>query len=165
MVSLIKNTDITKRTNIGGNVDVSKYAYIIRESQMFVLEPLLGTKLYQKIEEDFKNNTLTGDYKKLYDDYIVSILCYDVACEFVLQHSFTVGNGGIFKHNPENGTAVDKVEVDYLANKYRLKADTFIDRMVKFLCSVKLEEYTHTQEEPYDIKPKKKSEFLGGWRI
>lgn len=164
MLSLIKNTDLNQRTAINGNVDISNYKHIIREIQLFVIEPSIGTALYKKIEDDFKNNTLTDNYKKLYDDYLVSLICYEVACEFILLHNFSIGNGGIFKHNPENGSAVDKVEVDYFANKYRQKANEIKDLMYKFLCVVNLPEWKDPQSEKYDIKPYNKK-CCNGWII
>jgi len=163
MTILIKNTDLTQRTAINGNVDISNYRHIIKEVQMFVIEPSLGTKLYDKISNDYKNNTLSGDYKKLYEDYVVSLICYETACEFILLHNFTIGNGGIFKQNTTNGTAVDKEEVDYFANKYRMKANEIQERMNKFLCSVNIPEYNSNQPEKYDLKPFKRTNNFGGW--
>ena len=165
MIALIKQEDIIKYTPINGNVDRSNYTHIIREVQMFNLEGRLGTKLYNKIEQDFANKTLTGNYKVLYEDFIVPFLCYELTSEFVLIHSFSIGQGGIFKHNPENGTAVDKNEVDFLANKFKMKAENVLNRMLDFLCKAHLEEYITQQDEIQDIKPFKKRDFYGGWKI
>ena len=71
----------------------------------------------------------------------------------------------MFKLNPENGTAVDKPEVDYLANKYLSKSDVYIKRMINFLCDVKLPEYTQEQEHKYDIKPSTNNPYIGGWKL
>lgn len=166
MVALITNKDIAKYTPINGNVDISKYAHIIREIQMFNLEPRLGTKLYKKIEQGFVNKDLQGDYKVLYENFIIPFLCYDLTSEFILTHSFSIGNGGIFKHNPENGIAVDKNEVDYLANKYKLKVENVLDRMLHFLCKANISEYRDQQEEIQDVKPIKNNNLkYGGWQI
>ena len=160
---LIKAEDLTKGTPLGGNIDVSKYLHVIKEIQVFVIEPILGTKLYEKIVLDYDNNSLQGDYKTLYDDYIKPIIIYSVAAEYVIIASYNVANGGIFKHNPENGEAVSKNEVDYLAQNQRNKSDAYIQRLQKFLCTVNLPEYTAAQEESYDITPDRTFKYTGGW--
>ena len=53
---------------MGGNVGIDKYVYLIDIVQKTVLEPVLGTKLYKKIQEDYNNNSLTGLYLQMYDD-------------------------------------------------------------------------------------------------
>lgn len=160
---LIKAEDLTKGTPLGGNIDVSKYLHVIKEVQVFVIEPILGTKLYEKIVLDYDNNSLEGDYKTLYDDYIKPIIIYSVAAEYVIIASYNVANGGIFKHQPENGEAVSKNEVDYLAQNQRNKSDAYIQRLQKFLCKVNLPEYTAVQDENYDIAPDRTFKYTGGW--
>lgn len=160
---LIKAEDLTKGTPLGGNIDVSKYLHVIKEVQVFVIEPILGTKLYEKIVLDYDNNSLEGDYKTLYDDYIKPIIIYSVAAEYVIIASYNVANGGIFKHNPENGEAVSKNEVDFLAQNQRNKSDAYIQRLQKFLCKVNLPEYTAVQDENYDIAPDRTFKYTGGW--
>ncbi|MDG3582054.1 hypothetical protein [Galbibacter pacificus] len=162
---LIKAEDLTKGTPLGGNIDVSKYLHVIKEVQVFVIEPILGTKLYKKILSDYLSNALDNDYKALYEDYIKPIIIYSVAAEYVIIASYNVANGGIFKHQPENGEAVNKSEVDYLAQNQRNKADAYIKRLQKFLCTVNLPEYTTAQEENYDITPDRSFRYTGGWNL
>ena len=162
---LVKAIDITKSTPMGGNIDVNKYLHVIKESQVFVIEPILGTKLYNKLMTDYAGNTLSGSYKELVENYIQPILAYSVAAEFILIHAFNVSNGGIFKHSPENSEAVSKSEVDFLVQNQRNKADAYIKRLQKFLCTVQIPEYTPAQDNNYDIKPDPSMEYTGGWKL
>ena len=75
-VLLVTSIEITKSTPIGGNVDVDSYAAVIEESQDFVIEPILGTKLIEKIKEDYDNGSLAGHYLTIRQNYIRSILAY-----------------------------------------------------------------------------------------
>ena len=51
---LVKPEEITSTTIMGGDVDLDKYTYTIYNTQIMVLEPLLGTQLYDKIKTDFE---------------------------------------------------------------------------------------------------------------
>lgn len=140
-VLLIRPSEITQYTPMGGNVDVDKYTPCILDVQVTVIEPLLGTELYEKIRDDFYNDTLTGDYKVLFDSYLKPILRHQVFAEYVEIGSYTVGNGGIFKHSPENSEVVTKAEVQYLASTQRSKAQVYIERAERWLRTAGLPEY------------------------
>ncbi|MFS4469109.1 hypothetical protein [Maribacter sp. 2210JD10-5] len=162
---LITASDLTKNTIMGGNIDPQKYVHVIKESQIFVVEPILGTKLYNKIVTDFESESLTGNYLTLLNDYIKPILIYSVAAEFILVHSYNIANGGVFKNAPENSESVSKSEVDFLVQEQQNKVDAYIQRMHKFLCGVDITEYNQTQDNNYDLYPDKTQKFTGGWKL
>lgn len=142
-ILLIRPSEITQFTPLGGNVDVDKYLPCILDVQVTVIEPLLGAKLYDKIRTDFENNTLTGDYKVLYDSYLKPILRHQVFAEYVEIGSYSVTNAGIFKHAPADSEVVTKNEVQYLAQTSRTKAQLFIERAEKWLNQNNLPEYSN----------------------
>jgi len=162
---LIKAEDITKNTPMGGNIDVNKYLFVIKDSQQFVIKPILGTKLYDKIITDYEGDTLAGDYLILVNDYIKPILVASVFAEFIPVHAFMISNGGISKFAPENSQPATKNEVDYLAQTQRNKASVYIERLEKFLCDTDLPEYTCNQDNDYDVKPHRNINYMGGWDI
>lgn len=138
---LIRPSEVTQYTPMGGNVDVDKYIPCIYDVQVTVIEPLLGTELYEKIKQDFQDNTLTGDYETLFNSYLKPILRHQVFAEYVEIGSYTVANGGIFKHVPENAEAVGKSEVQYLAQTQRTKAQMYIERAERWLKQSDIPEY------------------------
>lgn len=163
MVLLIKASEITKNTPMGGNVDPDKYIYCVKDAQVTVIEPLLGTKLYDKLLTDFTANSLTGDYLELLNEYIKPILIHSAFADYIVIGAYNVTNGGIFKHNPQDGETVSKNEVDYLAEKQRSKAQVYIERAERYLCDKNLPEY-RTQDNNYDIKGQDMN-YLGGWKL
>ena len=58
----ISPEEITTTSIMGGNVDPDKYKFCIANVQISVIEPLLGTELYDKIKSDYEASSLTGDY-------------------------------------------------------------------------------------------------------
>ena len=69
----ISPAELTQTTIIGGNIDVDKYQMNIENVMITVIEPLLGTVLYDKIVADILANTLTGLYETLFNEYVKPI--------------------------------------------------------------------------------------------
>ena len=61
-MALINAQDIKTNTSLGGNVDPDKFMHLVYDAEVLVLEPSLGTALYNKIVADFEASTLVGDY-------------------------------------------------------------------------------------------------------
>lgn len=155
---LIKPEEITQFTPLGGNVDIDKYLPVVFDVQITVIEPLLGTVLYEKIKTDFENDALTGLYLTLYTNYLKPILRHQCFSEYVEIGSYIVSNSGIFKHNPQNAEVVTKDEVQYLAQTQRTKAQMYIDRAEKWLCKNQIPEYMSSCHK-VDVK------VSSGWHL
>ena len=138
---LIRPSEITEFTPLGGNIDIDKLKPVIFDVQVSVIEPLLGTPLYDKIVLGVENNDLIGDYLQLYDDYLKPILRHQIFAEYAEIGSYTIDNGGIFKHQPTDSQIVDKSEVQYLAQTQRTKAQMYIERAQRYLCNKNIPEF------------------------
>tara|TARA_R100001086_G_scaffold242402_1_gene170080 strand:+ start:892 stop:1404 length:513 start_codon:yes stop_codon:yes gene_type:complete len=152
-IYLVTSSEIAKNTPMGGNVDPDKYTNLIIDVQDLVLEPVLGTKLYDKILADFDADTLTGVYETMFDNYIKQVMWHSVFASYINLGSVWVSNKGILKHLAENSESATQDEIDSLAKAYQSKADAYIARLERYLCDVDVPEYD-TQDENYDIDPK-----------
>lgn len=159
---LINPTEISRTTILGGNVDIDKYRYCIYNAQINVIEPLLGTELYEKIIEDSENDTLAGLYLILYNKFIKTILKNEALAEYLEVAPYMVTNGGIFKHSPGNTEVVDKQEGQYLAGKYHRNAQREIIRFEKWICKNHITEYKTYQDE---VNARKHLKVTAGWKL
>ena len=159
---VINPTDISKTTILGGNVDVDKYRYCIYNVQLLVLEPLLGTELYNKVLADAEANTLAGLYLDLYTKFVKPIVKNEALAEYLEVASYLVTNGGIYKHTAENSEIVDKQEVQYLAGKYHSIGQALIQRFEKWICHNTIAEYKTWQDE---VNASKNIKTTGGWYL
>src|SRR5690606_18613159 len=96
----ITPAQIAQTTIMGGNVDIDKFNFCIDNTQVMVIEPMLGTVLYDKMITDFPN--YSGNYLIMYTDFIQPIVKYQSTAEYIEVSSYTLGNGGLFKHSPDN---------------------------------------------------------------
>lgn len=166
-IKLITNDQLTNGSPLGGNIDVDKYGFVILETQVFVIEPILGTKLYNKIVTEFEADTITGVYETLLLNYIQPIIISTVSAEYISLAGIHVANSGLYKYSPENTEAVSSKEREFLAQKQRAKADIYIERLQRFLCDGvnDIEEYDAAQDNNFDVKPDKDLNTYGGWRL
>lgn len=155
-------SEIAGTTIMGGNVDPDKYITNIAFVQMTVIEPLLGTELYDKITEDFENETLTGDYLILFNEYVKPITKNSAVAEYIQISNLTLDNGGTFKQTGENREIPTRDEISLLSGKYRSMAQMFIQRFDKWICKNPLTEYKRSQDEVNAQKVNQRSGFYFG---
>jgi hypothetical protein len=158
----IKPKEMTATTVLGGNVDVDKYAFCIANVQVTVIEPLLGSILYDKILDDFDNDELTGDYLTLFNDFVKPITKNSAIAEFITIASYMLTNGGLYKHAPDNSEVVDQREAQFLAKKYSDFAQSYVSRFNKWICKNPLPEYRTSQDE---VNATKDLSVTGGWKL
>lgn len=150
---LLSDQELSQNTVLGGNIDTDKYKFCVQDAQLSKLVEILGEDLYDKIKTDYENDDLSGNYLELYNKYINPFLIHQSAVEYLLIGSYQVANGGVFKLTPQNGTPVEKADIDYLVTNQRNKAEIYQGRMEKFLCKVNLPEYIINSDNI--INPKK----------
>lgn len=153
--------EMTSSTVLSGNTDTDKYLFCIADAQLSVIEPLLGSILYDKIKADKENDTLAGLYLELYTDYIKPITKNEAVAQYIEIASYMVDNGGVYKHTGDKIEVVSKEEAQYLAGKYHNLAQMYIGRFNKWICKKYLEEYKTCQEEVNAQKVK--TSF--GWKL
>ena len=139
--------EITATTILGGNVDPDKYIINIAFAQLSVIEPLLGTELYDKITAEFEADTLAGDYLTLFTDFVQPITKHEALAEYIEVSNFMVDNGGTFKHIADNRENTTKDDTQFLAGKYHNLAQMYIKRFNKWICKNTLTEYKRYQDE------------------
>ena len=158
----IKREDLVRSTALGGNVDTDKFIQWIKVAQEIHIQNYLGTDLYNKISADIIAGTLAGNYLSLVNTYIQPMLIHFAMMEYLPFAAYTIGNGGVYKHNSENSTGVEKGEVDYLVEKERKIAEYYVQRFVDYMSFHQNDfpEYnSNTNEDIYPDKDVQRS----GW--
>lgn len=167
MIRLITSQEIKSNTPMGGNVDPDKYMNFLDDVQVMVLEPVLGTKLYDKILADFDSDSLSGLYLQMFNDYIKPVLWHSVFADYVKVGTLTISNGGIYRKISDEAQLATEQEVNMVVKSYQSKADTYIGRLDRFLCDQdsNIPEYTFNQDNDYDIDPNNNLRTISGWHL
>jgi hypothetical protein len=98
----ISTESLKKLSLIENNVEASTLAVMLNRVQKTSLEPVLGTPLYKKLLEDIDNDTLTGIYETLVNEYILDFLIVCCELEYVVSGANKFANMGVGKYAPQD---------------------------------------------------------------
>jgi len=77
--------------------------------------------------------TIPTDYNNLLVTYIKPMLIHWAMVEYLPFAAYTIANKGVYKHNSENATNVEKVEIDFLIEKERSIAQHYTERFIDYI--------------------------------
>ena len=158
----VKREDIVRNTILDGNVDTDKFIQFIKIAQEIHIRNYLGTDLYNKISADIIAGTLSGNYLSLVTTYVQPMLIHYAMVDYLPFASFSIKNGGVYKHTSENSEIASKEEIDYLVQKERDIAEYYTRRFIDYMSfnqSLFPEYYSNSND---DIFPDKDATF-NGW--
>lgn len=148
-VLLVSKEDIIKYTSLSGNFDFDKLTPFVKVAQDVQVQELLGTNLYRKVLTDVKDDTLTGDYVTLVEQYVQPMLIHYSMSDLLLFHGYEISNAGILRNQPENTTVPDLTEMNAIVKRQRDIAETYRRRLVDYLSYYPqlFPEYTGNQQD------------------
>jgi len=165
---LITRNDIIKNTPLGGAVDADALLPFVRTAQEKYILNLLGTVLYNKLQDDVEASTaFTGYYQTLVEDYVKPTLIWYSCVEYIPFSSLQFKSNGAVKQQSETGVAPSKSEIDYLLNKALNNADYYSTRLQDYLTanSQNLPEYLQTTGDATNIFPDQSNQYFGGIQL
>jgi hypothetical protein len=158
----VKREDIVRNTILDGNVDTDKFIQFIKIAQEIHIRNYLGTDLYNKISADIIAGTLAGNYLSLVTTYVQPMLIHYAMVDYLPFASFSIKNGGVYKHSSENSEIATKEEIDFLVQKERDIAEYYTRRFIDYMSfnqSLFPEYYSNSND---DVYPDKDATF-NGW--
>lgn len=141
---LVDPSDVIKRSILSSNVDGDFIVPNIYNAQLNKIKRILTPTLYKKILSDYENEVLAGDYLIIYEEFVVDMLSYFAAAEFISTGAYAVTNGGINRHLPEFGEAVDTVEIANISQHYNSLGDAIELVFTEWIKDNPVPEYTNT---------------------
>jgi len=160
MILLITPQEVINKTPFNGNIDYDKIVPCIEDAQIMDLEPLIGQVLFDKILLQKENNTLSGKYLLLYNNFIIDYVIRASAKNVLLVLAYQIANGGVYKHTADNAESVSKEEVDYLMAQQKSKMEAYGLRLQKWLRFNNIPEYLQ-----FSQTVSRKKQEVGSWYI
>jgi hypothetical protein len=138
---LITIDDISRLSGFDGNIDNDTINPFIFMAQNGEIKRILGDSLYSKIITDFTNNSLTGKYLTIYNDYVATILTY-FTCSFYLQLGVAkVSQSGVYLVTPEKTEQIFDEKTNKMAEKYEKIAVNLEIKLIEYLNTANLPEW------------------------
>jgi hypothetical protein len=137
---LLTNENIIKSTsNIFENVSGNYLLPSIKLAQDIDLEYTIGTRLKQELQKMVFNNNFKNIYKTLLDDFVQPFLTYSTIVRLIPTVAYKIGNAGVLRTDDEKMINLSSNEVDKVRNEYQRIADTYKNRLQRFLLEHKNE--------------------------
>lgn len=166
----ITRNDIIKNSPLQGAIDADALLPFVRTAQDKYVKNLLGTVLFNYLQDNVVNNTvstLSSYYQDLMDDYIKNVLIWYACVEYIPFSSIQFKSNGSVKQQSEQGTAPSKTEVDYLLNKALNNADYYALRLQNYLIAYSnyIPQYLESVGNQTQIYPDQTNQYFGGIQL
>lgn len=161
----ISRNDIIKNTPLQGAIDADRLLPFVRTAQEKYILNLLGTVLYNKLQDDVESQTpFTGYYQQLMEEYVKPTLIWYACVEYLPFSATQFKSEGAVKYKSEQSEAVGKNEVDYLTQKAQDNAEYYATRMQDYLIaySSEIPEFLESVGNNTQIYPDQSNQYFGG---
>jgi hypothetical protein len=132
-VYFVSVTYLKDNTPLNENLDDKLLKSSIKEAQEIYIRDVIGSGIYDELQDQAYNGTLTGDNTTLLDSYIAPCLKYYTLTESMLPMTFKFMNKSVATRNSENATAITPQELSLIEQRYRDKAEYYAERLRDFL--------------------------------
>jgi len=116
-----------------GYINDDELRTFIKPAQDIYIQRVLGTTLYEALQNNILNGSLTQDQINLLRQYIQPALQYWVIYEYILWSNYKLTNKAISKQNSDNSNPSDLREVNYLKDNVRNWAEWYNQRITDYL--------------------------------
>lgn len=133
-ILLLSEQRIKADSLVNNNVD-SMYLYpAIQTAQELGLQPIIGTKLYQKLLK-LVETTPDGNepYYHLLDEYVIPYLEMQVMADIQVPLMYKMRNVGVVQNSVENTSTPTLKDMQYLVEFYENKAKFYANRMTDYI--------------------------------
>lgn len=125
IVLLIPPKTILERTTMHTNTDEKMIFPEIKAAQDMFIRPLLGSVLFDKIKTDIAADSLTGEYKKIMDEFLIDAICNYVMANMPEALNFQVHNTGVKTKTSENSETPSMSDLYVLIAKHKKRAEHY----------------------------------------
>jgi hypothetical protein len=132
-VYFVSVTYLKDNTPLNENLDDKLLKSSIKEAQEIYIRDVIGSGIYDELQDQAYNGTLTADNTTLLDSYIAPCLKYYTLTESMLPMTFKFMNKSVASRNSENATAITPQELSLIEQRYRDKAEYYAERLRDFL--------------------------------
>ena len=134
-VLLVSEQTLKKNSVVNNNVDGMYLLPAIEYAQDAGLQPIIGTKLYNKLMELVEDGSISElpDYKLLLDEYVTPYLINKVTADIQIPLAYKVRNQGVIQQTGENTYVPSLKDLQYVVQNYENKANFYSNRLSDYL--------------------------------
>lgn len=111
------------------------------------IKRVLGTELWKKICDDINNNTISGYYLKLLNDYLINYIILGVEYYYTYDATYILTNKGMMTKDSSYGTPADYRDISKIRNQKETIMKEYADDIRIYILN-----NINELKEYYDIK-------------
>jgi len=124
---------LKERTVVSAHVDTKLLNQAIWDVQERVMQPILGTTLYNRLVAGIDAEDLTAEETTLLEDYLTNAMLFYVIAELPYMLGYKFHNKNVLKKTAENAEAASMSELADVMKYYMNKAEFYEQRAIVFL--------------------------------
>ena len=132
-VYFISNQAVKDHTVLDSNVDEKILKVSITSAQETMLQPLLGTNLYERIERGILMGDLSQDYLKLLSNQIKKYLLAAVVYKIAINLLFRYTNSSIMKDSNSNSAGISTPELNAIRQEKESEIKFYANALTEYL--------------------------------
>lgn len=132
-VYFISVSFLKDNTPINENLDDKLLKSAIKEAQEVYVRDVIGSGIYNELQDQAFNGTLTADNTTLLDSYIAPCLKYYTLVESMLPMTFKFLNKSVSSRTADNANPITPSELTLIEQRYRDKAEYYAERLRDYL--------------------------------
>lgn len=138
-VLLISEKTLKSNGVINNNVDGMYILPAIEYAQDAGLQPIIGTKLYNKLMDFVADGSIVQatDYKFLLDEYVTPYLLNKVTADIQIPLNYKLRNQGVVQNQADNTIVPTMKDLQYVIQNYEYKAIFYGNRLSDYLMANK----------------------------
>lgn len=138
-VLLISEKTLKSNGVINNNVDGMYILPAIEYAQDAGLQPIIGTKLYNKLMDLVSDGNIQQemDYKVLLDEYVTPYLLNKVTADIQIPLNYKLRNQGVVQNQADNTIVPTMKDLQYVIQNYEYKAVFYGNRLSDYLMANK----------------------------
>ena len=153
--------ELKRKSIIDGNLDQDKLIQFVEVAQDTYIQTQLGTKLYDQLQYEVINSSVTTVNQTLIDTYIKPMLIWYSQATYIPYAAFQISNGGIYKHRSENSDSATQEEIDSLVDQAKITAEFYTQRFIDFMDQNSSDYPLYTASQDGGMKPERDQNFTG----
>ena len=132
-VLFISESRLKSLTAVHDNVEPQEITPFVQQAQDIYIQEILGTYFYQTLKDKIINDTISGYYKTLLDDYIAPTLAnYAVYLAFP-SLNYKIKNKAVMTPTSEESTTTDLSSLKYVRGSVQDTAQFYSERTREYL--------------------------------
>lgn len=157
-ILFISEKYIKENSFVSDNIDPKHLHPVLKGVQDMHIHPMLGTKLYLKLQDLVKNSSSTplpDDYKVLLEDYVQDALLWYTLAELPVPLQMQLVNKGVVLRTGDSMTTSSSTDRKDLMDYCQKYAQWYAQRVINYLRDnrEKYPEYSDTGSGCSDIRP------------